>query len=284
MQALSQFTVSRRTLISAAAALFAGLSLGIAGYALYKEKPPPTAVESVADKLAVVNGKPVPAAQAAPLIKQFRDQGQPDTPELRALVRRQIIDREILTQEAEKRQLTSSVEFRNQMEFARQTLAMQAVLQDVLKNNPASDDEVKSEYEKLKAQTGDREYHVRHILVEKEEDAKAIIAKLLQGAKFESLAKLSMDAATAAKGGDIGWMLSSAFVQPVVTALASLSPGQYTIAPVKTERGYHVIKLEGIRPTTFLPFDQAKTRIADMVQQKKLETFQEELRKKAQVQ
>jgi peptidyl-prolyl cis-trans isomerase C len=265
MNTVSQLLVSRGALISTAVALALGIGLGIGGYALLKQKESTTPVTAAVaiDRLAVVNGKTIPLSAGDVLLKYMKDRGQPDTPELRALVRKQVIDQEILVQEAEKHNLMQSAEFKSQLEFSRRSLIGQVLLQDFIKKNPPDDMEIKAEYDRQRAQVGDREYHVRHILLGTEDEARDVIVKLNGGAKFDKLAKVSRDEASAARGGDIGWVSSSSLVSPVSAALVKMQQGQITETPVKTEQGYHVIKLEGSRSTEFLPFDQVKGKIAE---------------------
>jgi len=242
------------------------------------------AVPAMAQNLAVVNGKPVPSSRADAMIKQMAAQGQQDSPQLRAMVKEELVNREILMQEADKLGLSSSPEVKNQMEMARQSIVIRALVADYVKKNPVSEADMKAEYDKFKAQAGDKEYHARHILVEKEDDAKAIIAKLKAGAKFEDLAKQSKDTGSAANGGDLDWAPPSAFVKPFSDAMTSLQKGQITETPVQTQFGYHVIKLEDSRPAKVPSFEEVKPQIAESLQQQKLQAYQQELKKKAKIQ
>lgn len=242
------------------------------------------AAPAMAQNLAVVNGKPVPSSRADAMIKQMAAQGQQDSPQLRAMVKEELVNREILMQEADKLGLSSSPEVKNQMEMARQSIVIRALVADYVKKNPVSEADMKAEYDKFKAQAGDKEYHARHILVEKEDDAKAIIAKLKAGAKFEDLAKQSKDTGSAANGGDLDWAPPSAFVKPFSDAMTSLQKGQITETPVQTQFGYHVIKLEDSRPAKVPSFEEVKPQIAEQLQQQKLQAYQQELKKKAKIQ
>ena len=239
---------------------------------------------AMAQNLAVVNGKPVPSSRADAMVKQMAAQGQQDTPQLRAMVKEELVNREILMQEADRQGLTNSPEVKSQMDMARQSIVIRALVQDYVKKNPVSDADMKAEYDKFKAQAGDKEYHARHILVEKEEDAKAIIAKLKGGAKFEELAKDSKDPGSAANGGDLDWAPPTAFVKPFSDAMIALQKGQVTETPVKTQFGYHVIKLEDSRAAKVPTFEEVKPQIAESLQQQKLPAYQQELKKKAKIQ
>lgn len=242
------------------------------------------ALPALAQNLAVVNGKPIPSSRADVMIKQMATQGQQDSPQLRTMVKEELINREILIQEADKLGLGTSAEVKNQLELARQSIVIRALVADYVKKNPVKDADLKAEYDKFKAQAGDKEYHARHILVEKEDEAKAIIAKLKAGAKFEDLAKQSKDPGSAANGGDLDWASPASFVKPFSDAMVALQKGQITETPVKTQFGYHVIKLEDVRAAKVPTFEEVKPQIAEQLQQQKLQAYQQELRKKAKIQ
>ncbi|MFC3106630.1 peptidylprolyl isomerase [Undibacterium arcticum] len=242
------------------------------------------ALPAMAQNLAVVNGKSVPSSRADLMVKQMTSQGQQDTPQLRAMVKEELINREILIQEADKLGLGNTADVKSQMEIARQSIVIRALVADFVKKNPVSDADIKAEYDRFRAQAGDKEYHARHILVEKEDDAKAIIAKLKGGAKFEDLAKQSKDTGSAANGGDLDWATPATFVKPFSDALVALKKGQLTDTPVKTQFGFHVIKLEDVRAAKIPTLEEVKPQISESLQQKKLQAFQEELRKKAKIQ
>ena len=241
------------------------------------------AVPALAQNLAVVNGKPIPSSRADALVKQMASQGQTETPELRAMVKEELINREILMQEANKRGLTNSSDVKNQVEMARQSIVIRALVADYLKKNPVGDAEIQAEYDKYKSQAGDKEYHARHILVEKEDEARAIIAKLKGGAKFEELAKQSKDPGSASNGGDLDWASPANFVKPFSDAMAALKKGEITQTPVKTQFGFHVIKLEDVRDAKVPALEEVKPQIAEQLQQQKLQAFQQDLKKKAKV-
>ena len=242
------------------------------------------ALPVMAQNVAVVNGKAVPSSRVDTMAKQLAAQGQQDTPQLRALIKEELINREIMMQEADKSGISSSADVKSQVETARQSIVIRALVMDYLKKNPVKDTDIKAEYDRFKAQAGDKEYHARHILVEKEDDAKGIITKLKGGAKFEDLAKQSKDPGSAANGGDLDWAVPGSFVKPFSDALVSLQKGQITEAPVKTDFGYHVIKLEDVRAAKVPTLDEIKPQISERLQQQKLQAFQKELHAKAKIQ
>ncbi|CAN5888266.1 peptidylprolyl isomerase [soil metagenome] len=243
-----------------------------------------TAIPALAQNLAVVNGKAIPSSKVELIVKQAKTQGQQDTPQLRAQIKDRLIGMEVLLQEAEKTGVAANADVKTQLEVTRQQILIQALMRDYVTKNPISDADISAEYNKAKAQAGDKEYHAFHILVEKEEDAKAIISKLKAGAKFDELAKQSKDTGSAAKGGDLDWASPATFVKPFSDALIALQKGQFTESPIKTEFGYHVIKLDDVRAAKFPSMDEVKQQIVEGLQQQKLQTYQQALMKKAKIQ
>jgi peptidyl-prolyl cis-trans isomerase C len=240
---------------------------------------------SFAQNVATVNGKPIPAAKVDQVVKQVVAQGKAtDSPQLREAIKKDLIGREVLIQEADKQGIGARPDVKNSIDNARQSIIINAMLADYIKKNPVKDADIKAEYDKFKAQVGDKEYHARHILVENEADAKAIIAKLKGGAKFEELAKQSKDPGSAQNGGDLDWASPASFVPEFSKAMTSLQKGQITETPVKTQYGYHVIKLEDTRAAKIPPLEEVKQQVAEQLQQRKLAAFREELMKKAKIQ
>ena len=237
-----------------------------------------------AQNAAVVNGKAIPKARVDEFVASLVQQGRPDTPELRSQVREELIFRELMTQEAEKRGLQRSADVQRQLELVRQNVLFDAMIRDYLKKNPVTDAEVKAEYDRAVAQAGDKEYKVRHILVETEDTAKELIARLKGGARFEDLAKQSKDTGSAANGGDLDWARPGTFVKPFADAMVSLGKGQMTETPVKSEFGYHIIRVDDVREAKPPPLEQVRPQIMQELQRKKVAEFAKELRDKAKIQ
>lgn len=237
-----------------------------------------------AQNIAVVNGKAVPAAALEAMVKQAVAQGQADTPDLRKWAKEQLINQIVLFQEAEKQGYGKQSDVKQQVEQARQSIMVRAMIMDHLKKYPIKDADIQAEYDKFKAQIGDeKEYNARHILVEKEDEAKAIIAKLKAGDKFEELAGQSKDRGSAASGGSLDWAPAGNYVKPFADALTALKKGEFTQIPVKSQFGYHIIKLEDVRTAKIPAFEELKPRIVQTLQQQKFLAFQETLRNKAKI-
>jgi peptidyl-prolyl cis-trans isomerase C len=236
-----------------------------------------------AQNIAIVNGKAVPKARVEALMSQALRQGnQQRTPELEQQVRDEVVLREMFMQEAEKRGLAASPDYKAQMEFARQTILIRELFADYQKKNPVTDAEVQAEYDKFKSQSGGTEYRARHILVEKEDDAKSLIAQIKGGAKFEDLAKKnSKDPGSGENGGDLDFAAAGAYVPEFSQAMVKLKKGELTEAPVKTQFGWHVIKLEDTREAKFPPLEEVKGQIQQRIGQQKLAEFRDSIRAKA---
>jgi peptidyl-prolyl cis-trans isomerase C len=242
------------------------------------------ALPAAAQNIAIVNGKPVPKARADALAAQLARTGRPITPEIAGQIRDEVIAREIFMQEAQRRGLEANEEYRTQMELARQTIMIRELFADVQKKNPVTDAEIQAEYDKFVAANGGKEYRARHILVPTEGEAKAIIASLKKGGKFDEIAKKqSKDPGSGANGGDLDWATADSYVPEFSQAMTRLAKGQTTDAPVKTQFGFHVIRVDDIRDAKLPALDEVKPQIAQQLQQQKLASFQEDLRAKARV-
>lgn len=233
---------------------------------------------------ALVNGVSIPQSRLEFRVKAATAQGQPDSPELRKAIREDMINLELLAQEAAKSGLDKKPEIIQQTELAKQTVVASAYVQDYAKSHPVSEDQLKQEYEKLKANLGKSEYNARHILVETEDEAKAIIAQLGKKGNFEKIAKeKSKDAGSASRGGSLDWAVPSNFVPPFANALTSLKKGAYTKEPVQTQFGWHVIKLDDVRDLQAPPFEQVKPQIQQRLQQQSIQGLINDLRSKAKI-
>jgi len=244
-----------------------------------------TAPWAAAQNVAVVNGKPVPTARVDALVQQIEASGRPVDDAVRAQIKEEVVLREIFMQEAQKQGVANSTEFKNQMELARQTIMIRALFADYQKKNPVTDAEVKAEYDKFAAASAGKEYKARHILVEKEDQAKAIIANLKKGAKFEDIAKKdSKDPGSGANGGDLDWAPAASYVPEFSQAMVKLEKGQLSETPVQSQFGWHVIRVDDIREAQLPSLDELKPQITQQITQQKMQQYQQGLRDKAKVQ
>jgi len=237
---------------------------------------------TLAQNVAVVNGKAVPKARVDLLLSQAARGGQARSPELEQRAREEVVLREIFAQEAEKKGIPQSADYRAQMELVRQTVLIRELFEDFKKKNPVTDAEARAEYDKFKAQASGTEYRARHILVESEDEAKKLVTQIKGGAKFEELAKKnSKDTGSGENGGDLDFAKPDAYVPEFSKAMTSLKKGEMTDTPVKTQFGYHIIRLDDVREAQFPAFDAVKPQIEQRLAQVKLQKYQEDLRKAA---
>lgn len=230
-----------------------------------------------------VNGTAVPSVRADALIAGEAAKGQPDSPELRQRVKEELVRREVLTQASIKQGFDKKAEVRGQIDLARQGVLIGAYLNDYVKSHPVTDEMIKQEYDQITAKMGNKEYKARHILLGTEDEAKAIIEKLKKGGKFEDLAKESKDPGSKERGGDLDWANPGSFVPPFSTAMTKLEKGKFTEAPVKSDFGWHVIRLDDTRELKLPPLEQAKGQLGQQLTQRLVQKHVEELRAKAKV-
>ncbi len=234
--------------------------------------------------VATVNGREIPALYGEMAKQTLLSQGAPNDANLETRAREALINQELLSRAAIDKGLDKNPKLVAAMEMMRREQLTKAYLEDYVKNHPVSDAEIKSEYDKAKAAAGGSEYKVRHILVKTEAEAKAIIAQLNKKAAFDKLAReKSADKGSAKNGGDLGWAVPGAFVKEFGEAMQKLKKGETTASPVKTEFGWHVIRLDDVRPTQFPPLDKVQNEVRQQLQQKRVRDAIAELRAKAKI-
>jgi peptidyl-prolyl cis-trans isomerase C len=234
--------------------------------------------------IATVNGVAVPRSRMEFLMQQQKARGAQDNEQMRAMVREELVNREVIQQEAQRSGLARSPEVQAQVDLARQEIIVGAYIRDWVRKHPVTDAEVQKEYERAKQETGDKEYRARHILVESEGEAQGLIAELKKGAKFDELAeKHSKDNGTKERGGDLDWSLPSAYERQFSEAMVALDKGKVTDAPVRTRYGYHVIRLDDVRPMSFPALADVRPRIQQQLVQNRVQELIQGLRAKAKV-
>lgn len=236
-----------------------------------------------ANRVATVNGKAIPRTRVETVIKQQTARGVADNEQLRQAVTERLINFELVAQEVERRGLNKNSEVQTQIEIARQQVLFEIYMQDYFKARPISDSILRSEYEKVRAQRGEREYKARHVLVDSESEAKNIIDQLGKGEKIEELAKVSKDSGSRERGGDLGWNAAGTFVKPFADALAKLEKGKYSTQAVQSQFGWHVIYLEDVRNVQFPPYEQVKPQIQNALQEQEVQKVFSDLRAKAKI-
>jgi peptidyl-prolyl cis-trans isomerase C len=272
--------------LAGAAFAVAALALPAAALAQVAKDAPKPAKKSAAKTsiVATVNGVAIPQRRADVLLRERAAHGVPENEQLHQAIREDLINREVLAQEAARTGFLKNADLQAELDLVRQTVIVQSYIRNWLQKHPVTEDEIKKEYDKAKAATGEKEYKASHILVDTEDEAKLLIAELKKGGKFEELAARSKDEGSKAKGGELGWGVPAYYEKAFGDALVKLKKGEITDTPVRTRFGYHVIRLEDVRPVQFPSFDKVKQRIEQQLSQRKLEQLVRSLRAKAKVQ
>lgn len=276
----------QRTLRNLAVALVAGTFAFSAGAQDKAEKAakPKADATSKASKRVVVNGVAIPQSRIDAMNKELTAQGQPDNPERHNAVREELVNREVLAQAAIKRGLDKNPDVQAQIDMARQAVLVRALFESEVKQNPISDADLQKQYEQFKGSMGQNEYKVSHILVDKEDEAKAIIAELNRGGDFAKIAKeKSKDPGSKENGGDLDWGPSARYVKPFADAVQSQPKGKISAAPVKTDFGYHVIRVDDVRPLKVPEFAELKDQFRQRAQQQQIQKMVMDLRSKAKI-
>ena len=243
-----------------------------------------TQIALAANPVATVDGKGIPQEYADALLTEQKAKGTEDSEQLRGAVREELVRREILRQAAVEKGLDKKPEVKTQIELAQQAVIIRAYLQDFVATNQVTDADVRKTYDEMKGRLGDTEYKVRHILVDDEAKARALIAQLGKGESFEDLAKAnSKDPGSKEKGGELGWSNPGMYVPEFSDAMVKLEKGETTAEPVKSNFGYHIIQLEDTRQLEAPDFEKIAPQLTQRLQAQRLEQHIMKLRTEAKV-
>jgi peptidyl-prolyl cis-trans isomerase C len=243
------------------------------------------ATHAQSDVVATVNGEKIPGSYMDFMLKTQEGRPAAQNPEqLRSVIRENLINQEVVVQDAQRTGMMDKADVQAALAIGRRRAIAQMYMEEWLKANPVTDEDVRKAYDEARAQAGGQEYHARHILVASEDDAKRVIRELDAGASFETLASESKDQGSKGRGGDLGWALPTVYVKPFADAMMKLEKGQTTREPVQTRFGYHVIRLDDIRPVQIPPYEKVETRIRQQLTQRKVAARVNELRDKATIQ
>ena len=278
----------QRQLRNLAVALVAGsfaIAAGAQDKAPAKPKADTAAKKAPASGRLTVNGVAIPQSRIDAMNKELNAQGQADNPERQQAVRDELVNREILAQAAQKRGLDKSPDVAAQMDMARQAVLVRALFESEVKARPITDADLQKQYEQFKSSMGTNEYKVAHILVDREEDAKSIIDAVNKNpADFAKLAKeKSKDPGSKENGGDLDWGPSARYVKPFADAVTSQPKGKISAAPVKTDFGYHVIRVDDVLLLKVPEFNEVKEQFRQRAQQQQIQKMVMDLRKNAKI-
>jgi peptidyl-prolyl cis-trans isomerase C len=281
----------QRTLRNLAVALVAGTFAFSAGAQDKAEKaakpkadPAKPAAAAGGAKRVTVNGVAIPQSRIDAMNKELTAQGQPDNLERQNAVKEELVNREVLAQAAVRRGLDKNPDIQAQIDMARQAVLVRALFESEVKQNPITDADLEKQYEQFKGSMGNNEYKVSHILVDKEDEAKAIIAEVNRGGDFAKIAReKSKDPGSKENGGDLDWGPSARYVKPFADAVQAQPKGKISDAPVKTDFGYHVIRVDDVRPLKVPEFAELKDQFRQRAQQQQIQKMVMDLRSKAKI-
>jgi len=260
------------------------LALLLPSLALAQQPAKPAAAAAKDGPVATVNGVQIPRQRLDLVVRQQTARGAQDSEKMRAQVRDALINNELLIQEANRSGVAKKAEVQQQIDLTRQEVIANAMVGEYLRTRPVSDAEIQKEYDRAKAQTGDKEYKARHVLVATEEDAKSVLAELKKGGKFDDIAqKRSLDEGTRPRGGDLDWNVPSNFDKAFSDAMVKLEKGKMTEVPVRSRFGFHVIQLDDVRAVNFPPLAQVKPQIQQRLLGQRVDALIRELRAKAKI-
>jgi peptidyl-prolyl cis-trans isomerase C len=248
-------------------------------------QPKPAVTSAATGVMATVNGVAIPASLLEQNVNANVAQGQRDTPELRQLLKEELISREILAQEAVKLGLDKTAQAKTQLAQMRQTLMVELLLNDLIKKNPVTDVKIKAEYDRrVEALKNEQEYKVALIVTPTEDEAKALIARLNKGESFEKIATEKSIDPSKQKGGQVGWMLAAQILPAISNVMVNLNKGTLAVSPIRTQAGWNIIKVEDKRAYQPPGLNEAKNDIRQALQQQQRADLVKRLREGAKVQ
>jgi peptidyl-prolyl cis-trans isomerase C len=248
-------------------------------------QPKPAAPIAPTGVLATVNGVQIPSSLLEQNVNANVAQGQRDTPELRQLLKEELINREILAQESAKLGLDKTAEAKTQLAQMRQTLMVELLLNDLSKKNPVTDVKIKAEYDqRVEALKNEQEYKISLIVTSTEDEAKALIVQINKGDSFEKIAAEKSIDPSKANGGQVGWVLPAQILPAISNVMVNLNKGALAVSPIRTQAGWNIIKLEDKRAYQPPGLNEAKNDIRQALQQQQRAELVKRLRDAAKVQ
>ena len=237
-----------------------------------------------AGSMASVNGVAIPEALLTQNVNANLAQGQKDSPELRQVIKDELINREVLAQESARLGLDKTPDAQAQWAQVRQTFMVELLLNDLMKRNPITDAEVKAEFDRqIAAMSDSQQYKIGLIVLPTEEAAKAVLARLRKGENFAKLAGEQSIDPSKKDGGNVGWVLPGQILPAISNVMVNLNKGSLVAAPIQTPAGWNIIKLEDKRPFKAPTFDEAKNETRQMLAQKQRFEYVKKLREAAKV-
>lgn len=240
------------------------------------------------DFVATVNGVPITQGLLNLNVRVLISQGQKDSPELRQAIKEDLINKELIAQEATKLGLAKEIDFPDQVTQLKQNLLLQALLEDHFKKNPITDAKMREEYDRQRKLMGEgnnsTQYRLSQIVVSNETDALDLIRRIQKGELFGKLAQeYSLDTGSKAQGGSLGWVMQGQVIPGVANALPNMTKGSITATPIQTPAGWVILKLDDKRAFKIPSFEEAKPQLRQAIVQQYLAEAVKNLRTSARI-
>lgn len=216
-------------------------------------------------------------------------QGQKDSPQLRDAIKNELINRQLIVQEVVKQGIDKELDLQDQITQLRQNIYVQAFVEEYLKKNPITNEKLREEYEKQKLQLGGggdstTQYKLSQIVLKSESEAIAVIGRLQAGDAFAKVAKeVSLDSATKAQGGLLGWVTPQQLAPPIADVVGTLSKGGFSKLPIKLGDAWVVVRIDDTRSAKIPSFDASKNQLRQAIIQQYLAETIKRLRENARV-
>lgn len=236
---------------------------------------------------ATVNGQPLSDSLLESNVRANVARGQADTPQLRQALESEIIGREVLAQEAQKLKLEQTAQAQAQWQQMQQNFLANLLLNHYATNNPVTADQVQAEYDEfLRGVEGAQQYKLSLIVVPTEARAREIIREVRQSdnpALFGELAREESTDPSRAQGGELDWLLPQQMVPAVGNVVVNLNPGQVTAAPIQTNLGWNVVRIDEVRDYTPPTLKEIESDLRQAAAQKQLSDYIQSLQEKAEI-
>ncbi len=265
--------INRPFFLAAAAAL---LLMGCQGG---QDSSTSTSTGAQSETVAVVNGEKISRLELEGVKAQLPNHGSDEQ------VLDQLIELKVLAQKAREEGLDKDAAIQAELARANESILANHLVRGMVEAKSFTDDELKAEYDAVIGQMPNREeYKAAHILVEDEAQAREVLAKLAQGEDFAALAKAySTDPGSKDQGGDLGWFEAGMMVPEFAQAVTRMKPGEVSTEPVKTQFGWHIIKLEEKRQVPPPAFEAVKPQLENLMRQQAVEQMVKDARAQAKV-
>ncbi|BEI43152.1 MULTISPECIES: peptidylprolyl isomerase [unclassified Polynucleobacter] len=238
--------------------------------------------------VASVNNAPITQQIFDVALKNAIERGAKDSPELRQAIKEELINRELLVQEAKKEGLEKSPEFISQVDQFEQTLLLQLYIDQHFQKNPITDEQLKAEYERQKKLIvdtgGEVQYRFSQIVTAKESEAMILMSRLQKGDSFAQLAReFSADAATKKEGGSVGWVNASQMNANVLQTLRLLNKNEFAKKPIQIGSAWVIVRLDDKRAMKIPTLEESKPQLRQAIVQQYLTETVRRLRQNAKI-